>query len=466
IPYKALEWMRGRMAGPLAVAMLLPAAVLLGRRATGPQRAGWQYAVLALGLALPVELGCAWLSPNIDAVWLHRSVVVMVSAVAMTLVAGLGLGRCLPQSSDWLDAGRKAAGWFGTLASGMLVVVLVAEAVHYDPVTESTPMALPAVLAVAAALAALMAAAICFAVMPDRDPLGLSEPARALYVYAAEALLGLICVHLRITVPELFQWGFIEKCWPLILMGVAFVGTGLSEWFHRRGLPVLAEPLERTAMLLPLVPGIAFFFIDKAHLGSHPVMLFLIGLFYGLMWVTRRRFAYALLSGAVTQLGVWVLLNRQEGFGFFDHPQLWLIPLALAALVAEHLNRDRLEAAQVTAIRYLALGTIYLSSTFDMFLAGIGESVWLPLVLVGLSVTGVLAGILLRIQSFLYLGVLFLVFVLGTLVWHAAFAEGHKWLLYVCGIAIGVAVITLFAFFEKRRNDVLAALDQFKQWEK
>jgi hypothetical protein len=30
---------------------------------------------------------------------------------------------------------------------------------------------------------------------------------------------------------------------------------------------------------------------------------------------------------------------------------------------------------------------------------------------------------------------------------------------------LGAAIITLFALFEKRRNDVLAALERFKKWE-
>ena len=44
----------------------------------------------------------------------------------------------------------------------------------------------------------------------------------------------------------------------LIVMGIAFLGVGLSEYFERRNLGVLAEPLQRTALLLPLLPVLAF----------------------------------------------------------------------------------------------------------------------------------------------------------------------------------------------------------------
>ena len=41
-------------------------------------------------------------------------------------------------------------------------------------------------------------------------------------------------------------------------MAVAFAGAGLSEWFHRRDLAVLSQPLTQTALLLPLLPAIGF----------------------------------------------------------------------------------------------------------------------------------------------------------------------------------------------------------------
>jgi len=34
----------------------------------------------------------------------------------------------------------------------------------------------------------------------------------------------------------------------------------------------------------------------------------------------------------------------------------------------------------------------------------------------------------------------------------------------VCLIALGAAILTLFAIFEKRRNDVLRLLDELRKW--
>src|SRR5262249_16169116 len=139
-------------------------------------------------------------------------------------------------------------------------------------------------------------------------------------------------------------------------------------------------------------------------------------------------------------------------------------PLALIILVAEHVNRDRLSRAQGTALRYLALGLLYLSSTADMFITGVGNSLVLPLVLALLSVLGVLAGILLRVRAFLLLGVSFLFLVVFSMIWHAAVDRTQTWVWWASGVSLGVAIVALFAVFEKRRNDVLKLIDEIKKW--
>ena len=96
----------------------------------------------------------------------------------------------------------------------------------------------------------------------------------------------------------------------------------------------------------------------------------------------RRPLGRAIPSGLAVlafNMGLWVLWDR-FGIGLVDRPQLWLIPVGLCVLVAEYLNHDRLAGAQSGTIRYLALGLIYVSSTFDMLHTGIQNNVWLPLV--------------------------------------------------------------------------------------
>jgi hypothetical protein len=188
------------------------------------------------------------------------------------------------------------------------------------------------------------------------------------------------------------------------------------------------------------------------------------GLFYGVMAVTRRSPLFTVLAVVAANLGLWVALHDHQ-IRFDRHPQLWLVPLALAGLVAEHLNRDRLTEAQRTAFRYLALSLIYVSSTADMYIdwtLHLGRDWQLPLVLMLLSVAGALAGILLRVRSFLYLGVTFLTLDLVSMICHAD--ANYPWIKWATGILVGLAIFALFAVFEKRRNDVLAAVERLKEW--
>ncbi len=456
----------GRPAGPLAIAMLLPAVLMMIHWTNGRSRSACQTAVFLLGLMLAAESGWAWLDPAIPAPWLHRTVVAMVAAVVMTLVAGLGVPRLAP-ATDWTTAARRIAPWFGGLAFVSLAAVLVQEAsLHVS--RAGVPMAMPAVLLVATALAGLIAAALVFAVVGRLDPLGLSDRGRTAYVYAAEALGALIGLHFWLTVPEWFQLGIVRQYWMLFVLGIAFAGAALSELFQRRGLPVLSEPLMRTAALLPIAPAIGFWFFLEAEpeigfVGATPALWLLASAFYALLAVMRRSAAYGTLAGVVLSVGLCVLWFQLD-FQFFAHPQLWLIPFALVVLLAEYLNHDRLSERQSTALRYIALSVIYISSSSE-YLRSIGESLALPMVLILLSMAGVLIGVVLRIRSFLYMGSSFLMLVVVTMIKYAAVDQRQTWILWVFCIVLCTAVMATFAVFEKRREEILTAVKRFRTWQ-
>jgi len=99
-----------------------------------------------------------------------------------------------------------------------------------------------------------------------------------------------------------------------------------------------------------------------------------------------------------------------------------------------------------------------------MFVAGLGNSVLLPVILALLSILGMLGGIVLRVRAFLSLGVTFLFLVIFAQIWHAAVDRAQTWVWWVCGILLGAAVLALFALFEKRRNDGLKLIEDLKQW--
>ena len=386
----ALFGLAGRMGSGLSGSLLLATAVVMAALASDSWRSWWQYASLAAGVLLLACVGWASLNlaagtPTGDAPWLHRSVILLAAAVPLLLLGGLGLGWMLPSESDWIAAGRRMTPILGVLTLLALLAVLVQERMLFVPVAVPLGSVAPAIamvspwispwalVVVAVALLGLVVGCLICALTPRWDPLQLSDRVRTAYVYAAEALLALIGLHLRITLPGLFALHLLRYYWMLIVMVIAFCGAGLSVLFHRRRMPILSEPLERTALWLPVLPPIGSLFIKNyanASVwflgGSGPAFWLMMGLFYGVMAWRKRSLGLAALGILTSNMGLWVLWHRC-GWGFVDYPQLWLIPPALAVLVAEHLYRRRLSDSQRAAIRYLALSVIYISSTTEFW---------------------------------------------------------------------------------------------------
>jgi hypothetical protein len=195
------------------------------------------------------------------------------------------------------------------------------------------------------------------------------------------------------------------------------------------------------------------------------LVLLVVGVLYAAVSALRQSFWFAVLAALAANGSLWYLLYSRQGLAITDHPQLWLIPPALCVLAAGFLNRGRLSAEQSAALRYGAAIVIYASSTADVFINGVADAPWLPVVLAGLSILGVFAGILLQVRAFLYLGVTFLTVAIMTVIWYAAIEQERTWILWVAGIVTGIAIIALFGVFEKRREDVLRVVERLKQWE-
>ncbi len=183
------------------------------------------------------------------------------------------------------------------------------------------------------------------------------------------------------------------------------------------------------------------------------------------MSLVRRSTPLALLAGLAANLALWSELQRTPGIGFFEHPQLWLIPLGLLIFAAGESNRRRLNVENLRLIRYLALSIIYLSSTADIFLNGVARAPWLPLVLAVISIGGVLAGVSFRIKPLLFLGIWFLGVSVLTMIYYASQSLQWTWIWYVAGIVLGGFIILVFALFEKKRTHVLAMVDALRKWE-
>jgi len=385
----------------------------------------------------------------------------MVIAFGLTALYGFGLNKARSFNVDWADAVRACVP--GLLVGGVVALFFCLGTEFFYQVEFGAVRVHPiSLVAIGLTLASSVVIGVLFAVSPAHDPLGLSERARMKYVYVAEVMLALFFVHLRLTMPWLFN-GFIERYWPLGVMAIAYLGVVTSEALRRRDLLVLARPLERTGVFLPLLPVLGFWVASSEV--DYSALLFVVGGLYCMLSLLRRSFIFGMLAAVTANAGLWYILHRTNDYQFLQHPQLWLVPAALSVLLAAYLNEESLSEEQVAGIRYLSLVTIYVSSTADIFINGVVNSPWLPLILGAFSLAGVFSGIMFRIRGLLLLGSVFLLLSLTTMIWYASVNFGWTWLWYVAGIATGATIIFMFALFEKKRSEVLRVVDGFREWE-
>ncbi len=435
-------------------------------------------AALILWEACCVPLAAA----PIESLWLWR---LALAVLVGGLFACYFSGALFPQRPDtgWQTAGVNIAFCLGAVCA---LLMLWLEALLFEPAARRAPMPIPAVLASVTGL-------ILFVVTSIACALGRGGPGQALtdevgrqaYIYLSELLLFLVLAHLRMTVPELFS-GWVIRYWTFIVMGLAYAGAGLSEYCERRGLRVVADPVQWTSLFLPLLPLISYWVqlapilapgdthvrglsslanelrFPVLGLVRYSFLWFLAAGIYALHAFKRGSLLAALAAALALNFGLWSLLVHGE-IAFLLHPQAWLVPLAILILAVEYVHHDRLLPEQRQVMQYGSLLLLYVSSTADMFITGLGNSVWLPLVLASLSVAGILLGMLLRLRSFLFLGTTFLFVVVVSMIWHAA--REQVWVWWSSGIVLGASILALFAVFEKRRQRVGELLDQLRQWE-
>lgn len=426
-----------------------------------------QRAILAGGLA-GIYCGWALLPAHGNFYFLDHLIRFLEAVSILSLLTTLVLVKWPSLKQDWSEALRKSSRTFLIAAGISLLGILISET-GFQIAGIPLVISKARIAVVSAALVLLSAALILMAAVPKYDPFQLTLKRRMLYVYASEIVLALLFLHIYLTMPELFR-GYLLPYWPYIVIAIAFTGAGVGEFFERIGLNVLSEPLQRTGTFLPLLPALSFWIHAASRqaspvVGDYSMILLLISLVYVVMSLWRKSFVYTTLAALAGNGALWAFWAEQGQF-FTQHPQLWLIPPALSVLIATHLNRDKLNTTQLTAIRYFSTISIYVSSTGDMFIAGVAENLWLPVILCGLSVLGMFAGMMFRVRAFLYVGASFLVLSIVSMIWHASQSLGHIWPWWAFGIGLGICILTLFGLFEKRKNEMQNLVNQLKTWDR
>ncbi len=309
---------------------ILACALGLAFLAGGRLETVLRYVALGVGALFAIAFAWAWIPHTMPVAGLHRLVAAAVALVAVIPVYGTLLVKLWRRENVWTEAAQRTLPTLLAVAGGLLVTTLGMEVASFLK-GQDVPLVWPAILAVALALAVLIGSTLAAAIVPGRDPLNLSERGRTAYVYATEVFLGLLFLHVRVTMPWLFG-GWFVRFWPFIVMLIAFVGVGLSEWFARRKQQVLAEPLANTGILLPLLPVIGFWI--SASPGQYASLLLAVGGLYTMLSIMRKSPVMVAIAALAFNGSLWTMLHSVEGLGLLQHPQFWLIPPIACVLVA------------------------------------------------------------------------------------------------------------------------------------
>lgn len=384
----------------------------------------------------------------------------IVLAGAMFVYGGL-VTRWVREGDSWLRSLKEMSVATCIAALICFVIVVLREAADFVPdIGCGTSVA--NALTVALVVIGMVAGLINIAVRPKNDPFSLSLQGRMGYVYAAQAVAALLVLHIYFSMPNLFRFG-LKDYWPYIAMLISFGGVGVSRSLRQRKLEVLAQPLFTTASMVPIaVAGCTWIVDSKA---DQAVVFLGVGMAYLLISYLQQSMLLGSLAIVFGNLAIWMFYGKFQGLGFADHPQLWIIPPALCVLTAAQLSKQSFNPSQLAAIRYLCVAVIYISSTSEILISGLGETLWPPMVLATLAVGGIFAGIMVQVRAYLYLGSFFLLTAMVAMVSHAHQRFDHVWPWWAFGITLGISILVLFGLFEKRRNDMKAVVGQLQQWD-
>ncbi|OYP34015.1 hypothetical protein [Rhodopirellula sp. MGV] len=410
--------------------------------------------------------------------------------VAWVITAGLQI-VVLPKIfaattlNTWKPVLRRGTALALGLAIASLIATLVQELlIRLDDQTDL--LSRPLYLGMAAILVGFTALATFAAIASGpgfryRSIWSLSDRQRSLLVVAAQAFGGLTWFHLFLCKSPLASIG-LRAYWPYIVMTLSFLSVGITEWARRRNDEVLSATLKRTALFLPLIPVLGFWlsgsftsslFGDsdmtswnfvRGHV-SYQALLIVAAFYYGvisMLWKSQRsRIASILLANGA----LWVVLTQVPGWSFLAHPQAWLIPPAICVLGLSHLHREKLGKETMQAIRYACTLMIYLASSADMLIQGIGSTIAGPIVLITLALAGAGAGVLLRVRPFLYLGTAFVFIGVTSMVWHAGQQMDAVWPWWVFGIGTGVLLMIGLMAIEKNKPELKRIALSMQQWD-
>ena len=264
-------------------------------------------------------------------------------------------------------------------------------------------------------------------------------------------------------------WAYVDyrREYPLdaaidaaILMLFAFVDLGIAEVLERFQLPLYARPTRYASLLLPVLPLVRLLEIGGLNDGS-VFQLLAAGTFYAVACGTMQWKTLGYAAGVLYNAALWVLWGK-IGWQVADHPQFYLVPVGLSAILFAESNRSDLGRQTVNTIRTAGLITTYLALATPIWqFRSFGD--WVALLLG--SLLGLFAGIGLRVQTFVWLGlVTFLADVLYEL---GRVSLDHALAKWAIMLSLGILLVFFVALNEKKQ--IVAVMrgcyEEVRSWE-
>ncbi len=370
----------------------------------------------------------------------------------------------------WIEPLYKS-GWFYA-CGGLVLGAMVLFVPEPDYLAGGVSVEFTRLISVFAWLA-IVIRLLQFAARPLRLDAWAQDKTRKAAVYGAQLALVVVCVRLNVCYPHLFD-GFIRSWWPVVVLLVALGGALVSAWLRRRGEEILAEPLDNVALLLPLLPivGLGVWHSPGglwSDWTSYSIVLLAVAAMYAVQSLVSSRgesvsVGLRGLSVGLLLLSYWSFLCSNPSWSITEHPQFWLLPPALATLLYVEWSKSMLSKEALAATRYISLLVAYLSSSAEAFMSAFAAGLWQPVILILLALGGMLAGIVMRIRSFLYCGAAFTFVALLSMVLQAQQRIGQVWPWWAFGIATGVSLIVALGYMEKNRGRVTSYIAKVRGW--
>lgn len=424
-----------RLAGFIAVAAL---AFETARR--GQRELKWQ--TLAVGHWQLVAFVAKCFAPSIVSVGdlLSHAMPNAVLPVALTLAAGVGVIRLRSR-----DASEKEQDVLGL--NCFIGLAVTALALSFSLFIPAAALTFAQIGLAVATFAALAMTEVALAVRHQRVD----------GIWMAQGLLGTGFVWLLLVGAIHFGNGLAM----LACMGAAIAWTIAAKASDRFPQTRFAtDALEAPANLLPLaatVIGVARHVMGtESALGMNSLGLLLPAAFY--FWqaietaddaehhsIRRDRFV---VSAIILNVASALLCRELH----WSDAQFFMIPAGLTILWLVELLKREIPATYHDPLRYAGALTILVSPTFHIV-----SGSWLHLIsLMVCSVLVALLAIGLRLRALMYSGTAFLIADLIAMVVRGS--VDHPNLLWLAGLGIGAAVITLGAICENHREALLSRL--------